>query len=71
MFPKWRMNSTAAEKLAEMAQYAEMRPDSVKNIIVIYENSEGARQLETDAELSISHAVYLLEQTKFDLLKEM
>ena len=71
MFPLWRMNSTPAEKLAELAQYAALRPENIVDVIVLYADSDGFRQVAVDSKMKVSDAVYALEQAKFDMLKEM
>jgi hypothetical protein len=70
MFPEWRQNSTPAEKLAEMAQFAELRPAAVNNLIVIYEDVDGIRQMAVDGKITLEKTVYLLERVKLDLMKD-
>ena len=70
MFPVWRQNSTPAEKLAEMAQFAELRPTAVNNLIIIYEDANGIRQMAVDGKITLEKTVYLLERVKLDLMKD-
>ena len=69
-FPLWRKNCTAAEKLCEVAQYAKDHPEDFKHVIIIWEDGEGIRRSEVNGDMLVSLAIYLLEQVKYDMLKE-
>jgi hypothetical protein len=71
-FPKWkRNNAPPITKLRELLNYAERHPEDVKELILIWENEEGMRCAEADSAMLVSKMVYMLEQAKFDLLREM
>ncbi|MHB8085769.1 MAG: hypothetical protein ACYDHZ_08080 [Dehalococcoidia bacterium] len=70
-FPKWRQNSTAIEKLREVLQYAEARPEHIQRVIVIFENQDHVRQIVTDSEVTVVQALGMIDLAKNDLMKEM
>jgi hypothetical protein len=69
-FPKWKENSTPSERLRQVAQWIDDHPGS-KNLIIIWENPDGFRECQCESNIRVSEAVYMLEQAKFDMLKEM
>ena len=68
-FPKWKKNSTPAEKLHEMANFAD--EFGMNKVIIIWENKNGIRDYTTDSEIMVKDTIFLLEQTKYDILKVM
>lgn len=71
-FPNWlRHNASPIDKLKELLAYAERYPEDVKELILIWENEEGFRCCEVNSSMLVSKSVYMLEQAKFDILKEM
>ena len=71
-FPNWkRSNASPIEKLKELLEYAERHPEDVKELILIWENEDGFRCCEVNSTMLVSKSVYMLEQAKFDILKEM
>ena len=68
-FPKWKENATPAEKLHEMANFADEY--GMNSVIIIWENTNGIRDYTTDSKIIVSESVYLLEQTKYDIMKLM
>lgn len=69
-FPKWKQNCTGIEKLREILQYAESKPEEVNHLFVIWENSDSCRQYATDSNLTIVQAIGMLELAKHDLLND-
>jgi len=70
-FPKWKENCTAIEKLREVLQYAESRPDEVQHVLIIYEDSGGVRQACCDQTLTTTQALGMLDLAKHDLMRKM
>lgn len=66
-FPRWKNNCTAAEKLREVLQYAESKPEEVRHVIIIFEGSDGVRQMCVDYDLTVVEALGLLDLAKHDL----
>lgn len=68
LLPVWKQNCSTVEKLREFLQYAEMKPHSVNHVIIIYEDSDGIRQCQTDSGLKLTESIGMIEMAKHDLL---
>lgn len=70
-FPTWKANCTPIEKLLEVLQYLESKPDDVKNILIIYNNQEGVQQFCCDKDLTIIQAIGMLALAQHNFAKEI
>jgi Na+/H+ antiporter NhaB len=70
-FPIWKENCTAIEKLREVLQYAESKPEEVQHVLIIYEDSKCIRQACCDQALTVTQALGMLDLAKYDLMRNM
>lgn len=67
-FPKWKNNSTAAEKLAEVSQYANFKPEDCKDVVIILLREDNSITVETSGEQMNSTTLGYLEMAKWIVL---
>lgn len=63
----WKKNCTPVEKLKEVLQYAESGEGKVKHVLIIYVGESEISEYESSKDLDLANALFMLEQTKFDL----
>lgn len=63
----WKKNCTPVEKLKEVLQYAESGEGKVKHVLIIYIGESEISEYESSKDLDLANALFMLEQTKFDL----
>lgn len=70
-FPTWKANSNAIEKMREALAYMESHPEDMQNVLIVYNDENGIRQCLTDANVTATFAIGMLELAKHDLLEAM
>jgi len=68
--PIWKENSTAAEKLYELAHIAENEPDRFDKMIICHLDENGVIYWHTHGDMRRIEVIGLIEGLKFDIISQ-